>query len=100
MSEKYCRKIFSLNMVFGNFWTGYECCVTTRLFLPNNTMSNNVNHARGMLSPSAMQSTYLQLLTLSKVPCLRAFNATLQQKVAFKLFTFIYYNMYKVLQTA
>ena len=32
-------------MAFGNFWTGYECCVTTRLFLPNNTMSNNVNHA-------------------------------------------------------
>ena len=41
----YYRKIFSLNMAFGNFWTGYECCVTTRLFLPNNTMSNNVNHA-------------------------------------------------------
>ena len=63
-------------------------------------MSNNVNHARGMLSPSAMLSTIVNYLQCQKVPCLRAFNATLQQKVAFKLLTIIYYNMYEVLQTA
>ena len=90
----YYRKILAINMAFGNFWTGYECCVTTRLFLPNNTMSNNVKHA-----PLCCHPIY-NYLQCQKVPCLRAFNATLQQKVAFKLFTFIYYNMYKVLQTA
>ena len=70
----YCRKILAINMAFGNFWTGYECCVTTRLFLPKNIQSNNVNHARGMLSPSAMQSTYLQLLTMSKSPLFTCFK--------------------------
>ena len=59
----YYRKILAINMAFGNFWTGYECCVTTRLFLPNNTMSNNVNHAP-MLSPSCNEANttynYLQ----------------------------------------
>ena len=39
-------------------------------------------------------------LQCQKVPCLRALNATLQQKVALRLLTIIYYNMYKVLQTA
>ena len=53
-----------------------------------------------MLSPSAAQSIYIyNYLQCQKVPCLRAFNATLQQKVALRLLTFIYYYMYKVLQT-
>ena len=87
-------------MAFGNFWTGYECCVTTRLFLPNNTMSNNVNHAPYAVTVLQCSQPIVNCLQCKKVPCLRAFNATLQQKVALKLFTFIYYNMYKVLQTA
>ena len=45
-------------------------------------------------------NTIYNYLHCQKVPCLRALNATLQQKVALRLFTFIYYNMYKVLQTA
>ena len=95
----YCRKIFSLNMVFGNFWTGYECCVTTRHFMPKNIQSNNVNYAPCSHRLQCSQPIY-NYLQCQKVPCLRALNATLQQKVALRLLTIIYYNMYKVLQTA
>ena len=85
-------------MAFGNFWTGYECCVTTRLFLPKNNQSNNVNHAPYAVTVCNEANTIYNYLQCQKVPCLRALNATLQQKVALRLFTFIYYNMYKVLQ--
>ena len=66
--------------------------------MPKNNQSNNVNHAPYALTVLQCCHPIVNYLQCQKVPCLRALNATLQQKVAFKLFTFIYYNMYKVLQ--